>query len=535
MRQKGYNPHILVMTATPMPRTLSLTLYGDLDLSVIDSLPPGRQSIKTKWLTPGQRASAYRFIAKQVAEGRQVFIICPLIKESEAVQAKAAAAEYERLSKEVFPDLKLGLLHGRLPDKEKNNVMQSFRSGEYSILVATPVIEVGIDVPNATVMLVESADRFGLSQLHQFRGRVGRGQAQSYCMLLADDPSAIGRQRLDIIERVQDGFVLAEEDLKLRGPGEFFGTRQSGLPDLRMAMLSDTKLLETARREATGLFNKDPDLKRPGKHLASARVNPCLAQRKTGRVELMMSKKSSKQRIDTLLVARGLVETRNKAQAMLMAGEVLVNGQPVLKAGIPVPEDAQISILKTPPFVGRGGLKLEHALAEFNLDVAGKVAADIGASTGGFTDCLLQRGTIKVYAIDVGTNQLNYRLRQDSRVVVMEGVNARYPLLVPEKVDIAVIDLSFISVEKVIPVVKTVLKEDGYIIVLIKPQFEARREEVGRGGIIKDPAVHARVLGRFIDWFTKNGFRLGGLTASPITGSSGNREFLLLLTMYYNG
>ena len=261
MRQKGYNPHILVMTATPIPRTLALTLYGDLDLSVIDSLPPGRQAIKTKWLKPEQRASAYNFIAKQVGEGRQAFIICPLIEESEAVQAKAATAEFEKLSKEIFPDLKLGLLHGRLPNNEKDRVMQSFRSGEYNILVATPVIEVGIDVPNATVMLVESADRFGLSQLHQFRGRVGRGPAQSYCMLLADDPSAIGRQRLDIIEHVQDGFVLAEEDLKLRGPGEFFGTRQSGLPDLRMAMLSDTKILETARREATVLFEKDPDLK----------------------------------------------------------------------------------------------------------------------------------------------------------------------------------------------------------------------------------------------------------------------------------
>ena len=261
LRQKGYNPHILVMTATPIPRTLALTLYGDLDLSVIDSLPPGRQSIKTKWLTPDQRASAYRFIAKEVAAGRQAFIICPLIEESEAVQAKAATAEYEKLSSEIFTDLKLGLLHGKLPNDEKDRVMQSFRSGEYNILVATPVIEVGIDVPNATVMLVESDDRFGLSQLHQFRGRVGRGPAQSYCMLLADDPSEIGRQRLDIIERVQNGFVLAEEDLKLRGPGEFFGTRQSGLPDLHMAMLSDTAILETARLEATGLFAKDPDLK----------------------------------------------------------------------------------------------------------------------------------------------------------------------------------------------------------------------------------------------------------------------------------
>ena len=261
LRQKGYNPHILVMTATPIPRTLALTLYGDLDLSVIDSLPPGRQTIKTKWLTPEQRVSAYHFIARQVAAGCQAFIICPLIEESEAVQAKAAAAEYEKLSRQIFPDLKLGLLHGKLSNDKRERVMQAFRSGEYQILVATPVIEVGIDVPNATVMLVESADRFGLSQLHQFRGRVGRGSAQSYCMLLAEDPSQVGRQRLDIIERVQNGFVLAEEDLKLRGPGEFFGTRQSGLPDLRMAMLSDTAILETARFEAGRLFARDPDLK----------------------------------------------------------------------------------------------------------------------------------------------------------------------------------------------------------------------------------------------------------------------------------
>ncbi|MFC1940867.1 ATP-dependent DNA helicase RecG [Chloroflexota bacterium] len=262
LRQKGYNPHVLVMTATPIPRTLALTLYGDLDLSVIDELPPGRQVIKTKWLKPRQRESAYAFICRQVAEGRQAFIICPLIEESEAIQAKAAIAEYERLSQEVFPDLRLGLLHGRMPVNEKDKVMRRFRSGELNILVATPVVEVGIDIPNATVMLVESADRFGLSQLHQFRGRVGRGQEQSYCMLLAQNPSEIGRERLDIIERVQDGFELAEEDLKLRGPGEFFGTRQSGLPDLRMAKLSDVALLELARSEAIRLFEKDPGLKK---------------------------------------------------------------------------------------------------------------------------------------------------------------------------------------------------------------------------------------------------------------------------------
>ena len=264
LRQKGVNPHILVMTATPIPRTLALTLYGDLDLSVIDELPPGRQTIKTKWLRPEQRDSAYAFIRKQVQEGRQAFIICPLVEESDAIQARAAVAEYEQLSGEVFPDLKLGLLHGRMASRDKEAVMQQFNAGELDILVSTPVVEVGIDVPNATVMLIESADRFGLSQLHQFRGRVGRGPEQSYCMLLAENPTEIGRQRLDLIEKVHNGFLLAEEDLKLRGPGEFFGTRQSGLPDLKMARLTDVSLLEIARNEATRFSKKTrtwPNLK----------------------------------------------------------------------------------------------------------------------------------------------------------------------------------------------------------------------------------------------------------------------------------
>ncbi|MDO8716760.1 MAG: ATP-dependent DNA helicase RecG [Dehalococcoidales bacterium] len=263
LRQQGFNPHMLVMTATPIPRTLALTLFGDLDLSVIDELPPGRQVVKTKWLKPEQRESAYAFIRKQVAAGRQAFIICPLVEESEAVQAKAAVAEYERLSSQVFHELRLGLLHGRMSSEEKDGVMKAFYSGELNILVATPVVEVGIDVPNATVMLVESADRFGLSQLHQFRGRVGRGKEQSYCMLLSENPSEEGQERLKVIEGVYDGFKLAEEDLKLRGPGEFFGTRQSGLPDLRMAKLSDVHILELARTEATRLFSEDPKLKKP--------------------------------------------------------------------------------------------------------------------------------------------------------------------------------------------------------------------------------------------------------------------------------
>ena len=277
LRQKGFSPHVLVMTATPIPRTLALTLYGDLDLSVIDQLPPGRQVVKTKWLKPEQRDSAYAFIRRQVIEGRQAFIICPFVEESEVIQAKAAVVEYQHLSEEIFSELRLGLLHGRMSAAEKDKAMRRFRSGELDILVSTPVVEVGIDVPNATVMLVESADRFGLSQLHQFRGRVGRGQEQSYCMLLAQNPSEIGRQRLDLIEKIQDGFELAEEDLKLRGPGEFFGTRQSGLPDLRMAKLSDIALLELARSEAIKLFQTDPTLEKTEHHLLAkelARVWP---------------------------------------------------------------------------------------------------------------------------------------------------------------------------------------------------------------------------------------------------------------------
>ncbi len=261
LRQKGFSPHMLMMTATPIPRTLALTLYGDLDLSVIDQLPPGRQEIKTKWLKPVQRDKAYTFLRRQVAEGRQAFIICPLIEESEAIQAKAATVEFEHLSREVFPNLKLGLLHGRMSAAEKDDIMRRFRLCQLDILVSTPVVEVGIDIPNATVMLIESADRFGLSQLHQFRGRVGRGKEQSYCMLLAENPSEVARERLDIIEKVQDGFQLAEEDLKMRGPGEFFGTRQSGIPDLRMAKISDIALLELARNEASMLFKDDPGLK----------------------------------------------------------------------------------------------------------------------------------------------------------------------------------------------------------------------------------------------------------------------------------
>jgi ATP-dependent DNA helicase RecG len=241
---------------------MALTLYGDLDLSVIDELPPGRQVVKTKCLEPQDREEAYTFLHRQVSNGRQAFIICPLIEESEILEAKAATTEYERLSREVFPDLRLGLLHGQMPGPEKEQVMRHFRGGELDILVSTSVVEVGIDVPRASVMIVEGAERFGLSQLHQFRGRVGRDKEQGYCLLIAEKLSREAYERLHLMERVHNGFALAEKDLELRGPGQFFGTHQSGLPDLKLAKLTDLHSLELARREAMTLFQKDPDLEK---------------------------------------------------------------------------------------------------------------------------------------------------------------------------------------------------------------------------------------------------------------------------------
>jgi ATP-dependent DNA helicase RecG len=263
LRQKGFNPHVLVMTATPIPRTMALTLYGDLDLSIIDELPPGRQVVKTKCLEPQDRDKAYTFLHRQVSNGRQAFIICPLIEESEILEAKAATTEYERLSTEVFPDLRLGLLHGQMPGPEKEEVMRHFRNGDLDVLVSTSVVEVGIDVPKASVMIVEGAERFGLSQLHQFRGRVGRDKEQGYCLLIPEKLSPEAGQRLRLMERVHNGFALAEKDLELRGPGEFFGTHQSGLPNLKLARLTDLRSMELARREAMALFERDPDLKKP--------------------------------------------------------------------------------------------------------------------------------------------------------------------------------------------------------------------------------------------------------------------------------
>lgn len=255
---KGKTPHVLTMTATPIPRTVALTIYGDLDLSTLDELPAGRQKITTWVVPPQKREAAYNWIRERVKNtDEQAFIVCPLIEESEVETMKsvrAAAAEYKRLSKEVFPDLSLGLLHGRIKGKEKGEIMGKFRQGEHDILVSTPVVEVGIDIPNATVMMVEAAERFGLAQLHQLRGRVGRGPKQSYCLLFTESATARVLVRLRALERTMSGRQLAELDLKLRGPGEVYGTRQHGFPELKVATFSDLELIRKSRNEAEKLF-----------------------------------------------------------------------------------------------------------------------------------------------------------------------------------------------------------------------------------------------------------------------------------------
>lgn len=272
LKHKGRNPHMLVMTATPIPRTLTLTIYGDLDVSVLDERPPGRQEIRTRRISRAERDKAYRHIRKQVEAGRQVYVICPLVEESERVALPSAEEMYEYLQHEVFPDLRVALLHGKMSAREKDEVMRAFRDHQYDILVATAVIEVGIDVPNATTIVIEGAERFGLAQLHQFRGRVGRGSHQSYCILISDSDNQQSQERLAALEQTTDGFKLAEIDLQMRGPGEFFGTRQSGTPDLKMAQYGDTRLLVEARRLAEAILDDDPTLSRPEHALLCQKV-----------------------------------------------------------------------------------------------------------------------------------------------------------------------------------------------------------------------------------------------------------------------
>lgn len=259
--KKDSTPHLLSMTATPIPRTLALTIFGDQDVSIIDELPPGRTPIITRIIAPAKRNDAYRWIESEVQKGRQVFIVCPLVEESEVLEVKSAKKEFERLSEKVFPNLNLGLLHGKMKPRDKDAVMSDFASGKIHILVSTTVIEVGIDVPNATIMLIEAAERFGLAQLHQLRGRVGRGAHQSYCFLFSDSDNEEAITRLHALEKISNGFELAEMDLRLRGPGEVFGMRQSGIPDLRMAKLTDAELIKRSRDEVEKMLQQDPELR----------------------------------------------------------------------------------------------------------------------------------------------------------------------------------------------------------------------------------------------------------------------------------
>jgi ATP-dependent DNA helicase RecG len=260
LRSKGNSPHLMVMTATPIPRSLALTLYGDLDISVIDEMPTGRLPVETHVLFPAERERAYTLIKNQVELGFQSFIIYPLIEKNDKEEAKAAIDEQERLQKEVFPNLKIGLLHGRMKQEEKDRIMQEFRDKKYPILVSTTVIEVGVDIPNATVMLIEGANRFGLAQLHQLRGRVGRSDIKSYCLLIPETDDQVENERLSAMVETNNGFILAERDLQQRGPGEFLGERQSGFAQFKMASITDIHLIEKAREQAQSLFEIDPDL-----------------------------------------------------------------------------------------------------------------------------------------------------------------------------------------------------------------------------------------------------------------------------------
>ena len=284
LKKKGQNPDILVMTATPIPRTLAMTVYGDLDVSVIDEMPKGRMPVETRVFPESARGRVYRIVEDEVRKGRQAFIVYPLVEESEKLDLKDATRMAEHLQKDIFPGLRIGLLHGRMKSEEKESIMMEFKGEKIDVLVATTVIEVGIDIPNASIMVIEHAERFGLSQLHQLRGRIGRGAHSSRCILLAQYRSSEeAKARLKAMERTTDGFQIAEEDLTLRGPGEFFGVRQSGFPDFRVAhLIRDTPILAEARKEAFRLIQQDPELTHP----SHTRLRETLMKRWSGRLEL---------------------------------------------------------------------------------------------------------------------------------------------------------------------------------------------------------------------------------------------------------
>lgn len=272
LKEKGQNPNVLVMTATPIPRTLAVVLYGDLDVSVIDELPPGRQPIRTKSFSGKDRRRCYDFVRKQLQQGRQAYVVTPLIEDSEVLDAKSVQQVAEELEG-WFPEYRIASLHGSMKQSEKDEIMEAFYCGEIDILAATVVIEVGINVPNATVIVIENAERFGLAQLHQLRGRVGRGSHQSYCFLITEGRSEVAQQRAGIMEQSSDGFFIAEEDLKLRGPGEIFGTRQHGLPDLNISDLAKhLQILEHAKKLASEILAEDPFLEQPENQMLKRRI-----------------------------------------------------------------------------------------------------------------------------------------------------------------------------------------------------------------------------------------------------------------------
>ena len=284
LRRKGHNPDVLVMTATPIPRTLALTVYGDLDVSILDELPPGRRPITTKLYHERERLRVYEIVREEIEKGRQAYIVYPLVEESEKLDLKDATQMSEHLQRSVFPEFRVGLLHGRMNHEEKEDIMSAFKDGNLDILVSTTVVEVGIDIPNASVIVIEHAERFGLSQLHQLRGRVGRAEKPSKCILLAQyGKSDDAKRRLKVMEKTTDGFIISEEDLAIRGPGDFWGTRQSGLPDFRVANIArDLRILEDARKEAFEVIEKDPDLTDPSHRY----MKEVLRERWKGRLEL---------------------------------------------------------------------------------------------------------------------------------------------------------------------------------------------------------------------------------------------------------